>query len=145
MQLIRSSYILCYVCGPVRVGGEPMPIRSRRWNDAHKDDDGMRILVCRYRPHAVPRESEPWHLWCQGLGPSKELHADYYGKTGNSITWEDYRQRYLEEMKGQTENIRFLAEKVAAGETITLLCSSACEDASKCHRSLLRGLIDDQV
>jgi len=105
----------------------------------------MRILVCRYRPRALAKTDETWHLWCADLAPSKELHADFYGKKGNSITWEQYRDRYLEEMKVQTENIRFLAEKVAAGETITLLCSSACEDAQKCHRSLLRVLIDDQV
>ena len=31
---------------------------------------------------------------------------------------------------------------VRAGETISLLCSSACTDARRCHRSLLRALIE---
>lgn len=122
-----------------------MPIRSRRWNDAHKPDDGMRILVCRYRPRAVPKDAETWQVWCPDLGPSKELHAALYGKTSGTIPWDEFRQKYIEEMKSEAQNIRFLAEKVAAGETITLLCSSACEDATQCHRSLLRSLIDDQV
>lgn len=28
------------------------------------------------------------------------------------------------------------------GETITLLCSSACVDAAWCHRTLLKGLVE---
>jgi hypothetical protein len=35
-----------------------------------------------------------------------------------------------------------LAVRVAAGETVTLLCSSACVDADRCHRSLLAELIE---
>ena len=31
------------------------------------------------------------------------------------------------------------------GKTITLLCSSACVDESHCHRSLLRGLIEEKL
>jgi hypothetical protein len=38
-----------------------------------------------------------------------------------------------------------LAEKVAAGRTITLLCSSACTDETHCHRTLLRQLIEERV
>ena len=61
--------------------------------------------------------------------------------------WEQYRQRYLEEMQAEEprELIAGLAELAAEGKTITLLCSSACEDASHCHRTLLRELIEAQV
>jgi len=38
-----------------------------------------------------------------------------------------------------------LAARVRQGETITLLCSSACVDESRCHRSLLRELIESAV
>jgi uncharacterized protein YeaO (DUF488 family) len=104
----------------------------------------MRILVCRYRPRALPKKEETWDLWWKELGPSKELHGDFYGKHGPPIGWEEYRGRYLEEMRGaeQQDRIRILAEQVAAGKTITLLCSSACEDPVKCHRFLLRDLIE---
>ena len=34
---------------------------------------------------------------------------------------------------------------VAAGETITLLCSSACTDAAHCHRTLLKQLIEQRA
>jgi hypothetical protein len=48
-------------------------------------------------------------------------------------------------MKAQQEKITDLARRVVAGETITLLCSSACEDATHCHRTLLKGLIEEAI
>jgi uncharacterized protein YeaO (DUF488 family) len=121
-------------------------IRTRRWNDPKKKGDGLRLLICRYRPRALPKAEETWDLWWKHLGPSKELHAAYYGKHGQApIDWEEYRRRYLEEMQAQEESLALLAEKVAAGKTITLLCSSACTDESHCHRSLLRQLIEDRA
>ncbi|HYV45779.1 MAG TPA: DUF488 family protein [Myxococcaceae bacterium] len=119
-----------------------MPIRTRRWNDPGHPDDGLRVLICRYRPRGVPKAKETWDVWKKQLGPSVELHADYYGKHGPPIDWATYRKRYLAEMKAQKGEIRALAEKVKAGETMTLLCSSACTDETHCHRTLLRELIE---
>ena len=121
-----------------------MPIRTRRWNDPRKRGDGFRLLICRYRPRALPKKDETWDAWYPEFGPSKELHAAFYGKHDQTpIGWEEYRQRYLNEMKGeeQQESIAILAEKVAEGKTITLLCSSACTDPARCHRTLLANLI----
>jgi uncharacterized protein YeaO (DUF488 family) len=122
-----------------------MPIRSKRWNDTVEADDGFRLLTCRYRPRALRKENETWDAWCKDLGPSKELHADYYGKNGDPIDWDTFRLRYLEEMKAQEEYIDELASLVEEGKTITLLCSSACVDATHCHRSLLQGLIEEHM
>jgi uncharacterized protein YeaO (DUF488 family) len=118
-----------------------MPIKTKRWCDKKKRDDGFRLLICRYRPRALPKAEETWDSWCSDLGPSKELHADYYGKHGPPITWETYRERYLKEMESQEELIDELAQIVKEGKTITLLCSSACTDESHCHRTLLRDVI----
>lgn len=118
-----------------------MPINTKRWCDKKRRGDGFRLLICRYRPRAVRKEDETWDTWCSDLGPSKELHADYYGKRGPPISWETYRQRYLDEMKRQEELIDELAQLVKEGKTITLLCSSACTDESHCHRTLLKELI----
>jgi uncharacterized protein YeaO (DUF488 family) len=120
-------------------------IKTKRWNDPREADDGFRLLICRYRPRALPKKEETWDLWRSNLGPSRELHAAFYGKNGPPIGWEEYRRRYLEEMKEQEEDIAFLAEKAAEGKTITLLCSSACEDESHCHRTLLKQLIEERL
>ncbi len=103
------------------------------------------MLVTRFRPRGLAKSEETWDEWRPNLGPSRELHAAVYGKKGLAIGWDIYRKRYLAEMKGQREEIAELAKRVKAGETITLLCSSACERESRCHRSLLKELIEKEV
>ena len=118
-----------------------MPIRTKRWNDPVEKDDGLRILVTRFRPRALKKNRETWAEWRKQLAPSAKLLGEFHGKEAPPIHWDDYRVRYLDEMKVQVKGIHELAEQVKAGETITLLCSSACEDPAFCHRTLLAGLI----
>jgi uncharacterized protein YeaO (DUF488 family) len=122
-----------------------MTIKTKRWNDPAEPDDGFRLLICRYRPRALPKKDETWDAWWKDLGPSRELHADFYGKHGPPIGLDEYRTRDLSEMAAQAERIAELARRAAAGETITLLCSSACVDPRHCHRTLLKGLIEQQA
>jgi uncharacterized protein YeaO (DUF488 family) len=122
-----------------------MAIKTKRWNDPREQGDGYRLLICRYRPRGVRKEDETWNAWCSALGPSRALHADYYGKNGPPISWDTYRERYLKEMEEQHELIDELAAMVAEGKTITLLCSSACVDPAHCHRTLLCELIEKRM
>ena len=118
-------------------------VRTKRWNDPiDAAADGTRVLVTRYRPRGVARADETWSEWLPAVAPSVALHAAAYGKTGLKIAWEGYRVRYLTEMRQQRDAIAALAARVAAGETITLLCSAQCERESRCHRSLLKTLIE---
>jgi uncharacterized protein YeaO (DUF488 family) len=119
-----------------------VPLRTKRWNELADDDDGFRLLVCRYRPRGLPSGRETWDEWWPALGPSRELHAAYYGKDGPPLPFAAYVPRYLDEMKAQAERIGELAARVRAGETVTLLCSSACTDPARCHRTLLAALIE---
>ena len=120
-------------------------IKTKRWNDPAEPDDGFRLLICRYRPRALLKADETWDAWDKNLGPSRELHADFYGKHGPPIGIDEYVPRYLKEMEDQSERIDALAQRIAVGETITLLCSSACTDPTHCHRTLLKRLIDERV
>ncbi|MBA3662027.1 MAG: DUF488 family protein [Gammaproteobacteria bacterium] len=123
-----------------------MPVYTKRWCDARSSKDGWRILICRYRPRALLKKDETWDIWYNQLGPSKELHAHAYGKFGHQpLNWDSYAKRYFREMKKKDSRdlIMSLAKLAAAGETITLLCSSACTEENKCHRSLLKKLIEN--
>ncbi len=122
-----------------------MAIKTKRWNDPVEPSDGTRLLVTRYRPRGLRREDECWDAWMKELGPSAALHAAVYGKTGPAISWETYRQRYLAEMRAQQGVIDAIARRASAGETFTLCCSSACTDPERCHRTLLKRLIEDEV
>jgi uncharacterized protein YeaO (DUF488 family) len=122
-----------------------MSIRTRRWDDPREPSDGTHILVTRYRPRGLRKDQETWQEWLAHLGPSKALHAAAYGKSGTPIAWAIYRAAYLREMREQRDAIRALADRVRGGETITLLCSSACVRESRCHRSLLKELIEAAI
>lgn len=135
-----------------------MPIKTRRWNDpagldeasdfdelsrvASNVEPGLRVLVCRYRPRGVAKADETWDVWYPDLGPSRELHRAVYAESASRLPWPQYRKRYLLEQQRNKPRIEELARRVRAGETITLLCSSACVRESRCHRSLLKELIE---
>lgn len=119
-----------------------MPIRTRRWNDPAELDDGFRLLITRYRPRGVSKADETWDEWVPKLGPSKELHRAIYPKSSSPIPWSTYRAKYLVEQRANRAMIEDLARRSISGETITLLCSSVCERESRCHRSVLRELIE---
>ncbi len=122
-------------------------IRTRRWNDAAQRGDGFRLLVCRYRPRGVRRADETWDAWEKSLAPSRELHAAFWGKEQKPIGWVEYRRRFLAEMNGDAAQAALdaIAERVELGETVTLLCSSACTDEDRCHRTLLQALIERRL
>ena len=125
-----------------------MPIFTKRWDEERDAADGFRLLVTRYRPRGVAKADETWDDWEPALAPSKDLHAAAYGKHGLlSIPWETYRVSYLREMRSPEAVglISDLARRVTGGQTITLLCSSACVRESRCHRSLLKELIEKEM
>lgn len=120
-----------------------MPIRTKRWNDPAEPEDGFRLLVCRFRPRGVPKEGEPWDAWCPALAPSEELHADAYGKNGERIDWATaYVPRFRAEMERSRYWLESFAGRVRKGETLTLLCSSACTDPARCHRTLVKEMLE---
>jgi uncharacterized protein YeaO (DUF488 family) len=120
-----------------------MPLRTKRWNDPVEADDGFRLLICRLRPRGVAKQGQPWDDWWPDLGPSRSLLDQFHGKHGPAISWESYAEGYLDEMRGAAQlwRIRDLARRLAGGETLTLLCSSACVDPARCHRTLLARLV----
>jgi uncharacterized protein YeaO (DUF488 family) len=122
-------------------------VRTKRWDDPVDDDDGTRILICRYRPRALPKADETWSEWNQRVAPSKELHAAVYGKTGDAISWDEYRARFAKEMSTMRARaaIDALAYRVHKGEQLTLLCSSQCTDSARCHRTIIAALVEERA
>ncbi len=98
------------------------------------DEDGERILISRGYPYHSDAHLD---IWFVSLGPSKDLLDAW---KADSITWEEYTDRYHEEMKSRTGLIAKLAERSKKG-TITLLCFEK-EDNPHCHRHLLKRLIE---
>ena len=122
-------------------------IKTRRWDDKPGPDEGFKVLITRYRPRALPKAEETWDAWWKELGPSPALFKAVYGKGQAKISWEEYARRYREEMQAPEPHgkIAWLAQSVARGEPLTLLCSSLCTDENRCHRIVLRALLLEEI
>lgn len=121
-----------------------MPLKTRRWCDPQEPDDGLRVLITRFRPRGLPKAKETWDVWMKELGPSPELLHAFHGKPeyGGPITLDTYRERYLAEMAPHAGRISELAAKLDAGQPVTLLCSRDCVIPQACHRTILAELIE---
>ena len=122
--------------------------------DPVETKDGTRILISRYRPRGVRKGTESWREWDKRLAPSVALVDAFYGKrrvdrrvvsrNEKPLGFADYKRRFMREMQGEEAQaaLRSLRERLDRGEAITLLCF--CEDETKCHRSLVRSLLDQR-
>ena len=86
-------------------------------------------------PRGVSKERVD--VWMKELGTPRELIKRY--KAGK-VSWAEFRSEYLRSLKGKEDVLRGLAEESKRG-TITLLCTE--KDPSRCHRSLLKGAIEE--
>jgi uncharacterized protein YeaO (DUF488 family) len=125
-------------------------LKTKSVHSPTEPDDGLRILVTRFRGRGLP--ADRYDVWMANLGPSEKLlKAVLAGK----ITWKEFSKSYRVEMfapaaidagnatiknHGQKFTLRLLG-KLAAKQNVTLLCHCA-EDAKECHRFLLQDLIE---
>lgn len=101
--------------------------------------DGKRILVMRLWPRGVRKESVD--LWLKEVGTERELIREW--KAGK-VTRAEYELRYYKMMEGveQQRLVREIADYARKGP-VALLCS--CRDPERCHRSLLKRLVEAQL
>ena len=113
--------------------------------------DGLRILATRFRGRGL--ESSRYDVWMANLGPSEKLLRQ---AQAGEITWAAFAREYRKELKapggpvdarsrtirnnGQTFTLRLIKHLARAGN-VTLMCHCA-EDATRCHRFLLRDYIE---
>ena len=81
------------------------------------------------------KPSYKYDVWMRSLSPSKKLLWDYRSKR---ISWREYAERYIKEMKSRQAIIRLLAE-LSKLTDICLLCWEI--DERFCHRRLLAEMI----
>lgn len=111
-----------------------MPIRTKRVYDSRDPADGHRLLVMRLWPRGVRREAVD--EWQRELAPSETLLQAY---RHGGLPWEEFAEAYREEVAPRNALLQDLARRAGKG-TVTLLCS--CDEESRCHRSLLRELVE---
>jgi uncharacterized protein YeaO (DUF488 family) len=112
----------------------PVPLFLKRVYDPPSPEDGFRLLIMRLWPRGVKKTRVS--MWQKELGPSPALLRAFLDK---KVEWPEYRKRYRAEMRAKPDLLRTWAER-ARREDITLLCG--CKDENRCHRLLLRELLE---
>ncbi len=109
-----------------------MTIRIKRVYEQPDGHDGQRILVDRLWPRGLTKEKASVDLWLKDIAPSTELRK-WFGH--NPDRWEEFRERYRAELKGNGEQIQLLRQELDKG-VVTLVYGA--KDAEHNHAVVLR-------
>ncbi|KQP20051.1 DUF488 domain-containing protein [Pseudorhodoferax sp. Leaf267] len=123
-----------------------MALRVVRLGTPRAVDEGLRIGTVRRPPRGVPKtafaEQDWYDCWYPNLAPSAEAMAlgQAAQASGTEKDWGRFRRKYLAEMSlpDPSRSLDLLAA-LSHGANLSVGCY--CEDASRCHRSLLRELL----
>jgi uncharacterized protein YeaO (DUF488 family) len=105
----------------------------------------MRIGTVRRPPRGVPKEEFPsrnfYDVWLPELAPSQELVRQAQ-RAETDREWQRFAHAYRREMS--RPEARHLIELIAALSRRTdASVGCYCEDESRCHRRILRALLED--
>ncbi len=121
-----------------------MAVRILRLGTPRAEDEGLRIGTVRRPPRGVPKSKfalQNWYdVWFPNLAPSVETM-----KLGQQATtpaqWAAFARKYRAEM-ATPENAHSLGLLAALSQRTNFSVGCYCEDESRCHRSVLRDLLD---
>ena len=114
-----------------------MAIKKKSIFEPRTGDDGLRILITRYYPRGVRKES--FDEWVISLSPSPWLLSGY--KEGR-LTWNKFKESFLVELANSfdsQEAIQALGDESKVSD-ITLLCYE--RTGMRCHRHLVKDVIE---
>ncbi len=123
-----------------------MPIHIVRLGSERHPGEGVRIGTVRRPPRGVPKTefaSGNWYdIWYPNLAPSAETMK--LGQAAQTpADWTAFTRKYKAEMN-QPDASRSIDLLAALSHTAALAVGCYCEEESRCHRSLLRGLLAER-
>ena len=120
-------------------------IRVVRLGTPRASSEGLRIGTVRRPPRGVPKADyarlDFYDTWLPNLAPSAELMAWIKAQDITPARWTEFGKRYRAEM-ARPEAEHLLATLAALSRQTNFSVGCYCEDESRCHRSLLRGLLE---
>ena len=120
-----------------------MKLRTFRIGDPPRKQDGLRIAPTRLPPRGIRKAQ--WHryfdVWLPALAPSAALFARAKRLVATDAGWRQYARAYTREMS-RTEPRQTIALLAAFARLTPIAIGCYCEDESRCHRSILRRLIE---
>ena len=121
-----------------------MAIRIVQLGSPREMDEGLRVGTVRRPPRGVPKseyaKKDFYDVWLPNLSPSPELMKE--GKSAqDDKSWALFRKKFRAEMS-RPEPSRVLELLAALSHRTQLSVGCYCEDENRCHRSVLRELLE---
>lgn len=121
-----------------------MSIRIVRLGSSRRADEGVRIGTVRRPPRGVPKSDyarrDFYDVWLPNLAPSEALLKRWRGAT-DERDWKQFARAYRKEMSSP-DAARVLDTLAALSHQSNFSVGCYCLDESRCHRSLLRTLLE---
>ncbi len=122
-----------------------MAVRVVRLGEPRAKNEGLRIGTVRRPPRGVPKAeyaSQDWYdVWLPNLAPSAETVKHAQTAT-TPAQWAAFARKYRAEM-ARPENRRVIDLLAALSHHASFSVGCYCADESRCHRSILRALLDE--
>ena len=122
-----------------------MAVRIVRLGDPRAKGEGLRIGTVRRPPRGVRKTEyasrDIFDLWFPNLAPSEALLKE--SRPHDDASWEKFKRRFLAEMK-DSQPRRDLDLLAALSHQTNFSVGCYCENELRCHRSLLRDLLEQR-
>jgi uncharacterized protein YeaO (DUF488 family) len=122
-----------------------MSLRIVRLGSPRAEGEGTRIGTVRRPPRGVPRSeyaSGNWYdVWFPNLAPSAELVKQAQAAASDA-EWAAFARKYRAEM-ATPENAHILDLLAALSHQTDFSVGCYCADEARCHRSVLRELLQE--
>ncbi len=123
-----------------------MPVRIVQLGTPRAPGEGLRMGTVRRPPRGVPKAEfasrDYYDVWLPNLAPSAELVAEGLSAE-DAKSWAAFTRKYRAEMK-QPDASHLLDMLAALSHQTAFSLGCYCEDEARCHRSLLRGLLQER-
>jgi uncharacterized protein YeaO (DUF488 family) len=122
-----------------------MSVHIVRLGSPRASGEGPRLGTVRRPPRGVPKSEfasrDYYDVWYPLLAPSEQtVKLAYAAKTDSE--WKAFERKYRSEMK-QPDAARTIAMLALLSHHADFALGCYCADEARCHRSLLRGLLEE--
>ena len=115
-----------------------MEIQIKRAYEKPSKQDGKRILIDRLWPRGITKVDAKIDIWLKDIAPSSELRK-WFGH--DPKRWDEFKSRYLKEIKNNKEVLSELNKIVEIGKT-TLIYSAKDEEHN--NAVVLKDLLENK-
>lgn len=123
-----------------------MSIRILRLGSPRKEGEGLRVGTVRRPPRGVPKSEYAargfYDVWLPNLSPSPELMKEAQSAR-DEASWSAFKRKFRAEMN-RPDASKILDLLAALSHQTDLSIGCYCEDERRCHRSVLRELLEER-